>query len=384
MDKDTLHILIIPSWYFPADTDEISGRMFHHLASGLRAEGIDARIFYPEYSKKGPLFNRIRHQIEAGVPTWRVYRWFPPKVNTFLYKRWIKKCVTDLRWYIKKEGRPDVIHAQSYQAASICAALHKKIQIPYIYTERLSAFLTRDIPKFHLAFFRDIYATASLITSVSPGLASIMSPHSRLPVRVIPNFFDEAIFFPDKKVKKYEAFTFVSIGEPAHTKGLDLLIPVFARLVSMHHEIPMQLILIDRIPEKEELIKLAAGAGVDKNIIWTGLITQNEIADILRQSHVLVSASRIETFGKAMIEALACGIPVVATRTDGATFILKDPALGELAEVNNPASLLKAMGKVFAAYPTYDPATIHHMTAHRFSKKEVIGQWISHYKNVMS
>jgi glycosyltransferase involved in cell wall biosynthesis len=379
-----MHVLIFPSWYFPADSHEIAGRMFHQLAAGLREEGVDARIFYPEYSSKGPLLNRIRFQVEQEVPTWRVFRWALPKANAFLYKRWINKCVADLRWYIKKEGMPDLIHAQSYQAASVCAAFQKKVKVPYIYTERLSGFLTREIPKFHLQFFKDIFSTNSLTTCVSPGLMTIMEPHASKPMKVIPNFFEESIFFVDPTVKKDEVFTWVSIGEPASTKGLDILLQTYAALKQVMKDVKMKLILIDRIPEQEELHKLATALGIANEITWTGLISQNEIAHILRQSHVLVSASRIETFGKTIIEAHGCGLPVVATKTDGAKFIMTNPALGELAEVNNVQSLRRAMGKVKTGYAQYNANSIHDLSAKRFSKKVVIRQWIQQYKSLVS
>lgn len=379
-----MHVLILPSWYFPHGSDEIAGRMFHHLAGGLREAGIDARIFYPEYSTNGPWFNTTTFETEEGVPTYRVRQWFPGKANSLLYKLWIKECVTDLQRYIKKHGKPDLIHAQSYMAASICAGLQKKIKIPYIYTERLSSFLTRTIPKFHLPFFKDIFSTASVVTCVSPGLAEIMEPHSPKPIRILPNFYDEKIFHPDPTLHKQDAFTWVSIGEPADIKGLDLLLQAFAALTRKTEGVKMQLILIDRIREKEELAKLATTLGIANDIQWTGLISQQEIAGILRRSHVLISASRVETFGKTIIEAQACGIPVVATKTAGATFIMKHPSQGMLCEINDANSLMKAMGTVFAGYTQYQPSTLQDHVQKRFSKTVVIRQWIELYKGLVS
>ena len=219
---------------------------------------------------------------------------------------------------------------------------------------------------------------------MSPGLLDRMQSYTDKPIKVVPNFFDERIFYVDTNVQKNKVLTWVSIGEPAHVKGLDILLHACAGLKNKLSEAPMQLILIDQIPEKEELIKLAQSLGIADHIQWTGLITQSEIAGILRKSHALISASRVETFGKAIIEAQACGLPVVATKTDGADYIVTSSKQGELADIGSPESLMRAMGKLFTGYSTYDPDRIHDIVENRFSLKAVIHQWIKLYNSVLS
>jgi len=93
---------------------------------------------------------------------------------------------------------------------------------------------------------------------------------------------------------------------------------------------------------------------------------------------------RVETFGKAIIEAQACGIPVVATKTDGANYIMTSSQQGELAAIGSPESLMQAMGKAYAGYATYDTQAIHKIVEKRFCKKTVILQWIKLYKSLLS
>ena len=377
-----MHVLVIPSWYFPPGTPEIAGRMFHQLTRGLREEGVDARLLYADYATNGPLFKKTTYTIDDKVPTWRTFQFFPPKANTFLIRRWMARYVKDILKYIDKEGKPDIMHAHSYLAASVCAALQQKVNIPFIYTERLSGFILDTIPKHHYLFLPGCFQQAEVITCVSPGLLSRMEPHSPKPIRVIPNFYDKEIFYQDTNVEKNKAFTWVSIGEPAHIKGLDILFKSFASLKEKLSNVPMQLILIDRIPEKEELLKLAQTLHIENNIVWTGLISQPEIAVILRESHVLISASRVETFGKAIIEAQACGLPVVATKTDGAEYIITSQNQGELADIGSPESLMRAMGKVYTGYASYDGKKIHEIVEKRFNKKVVIHQWMKLYQSI--
>ena len=379
-----MHVLILPSWYFPPGTPEIAGRMFHQLAKGLRDEGLDARVLYSDYSTKGPIFRKNSYNIEDGVPTWRTSQFFVPKTNAFFMRMWINRYVRDILRYVEQEGKPDVIHAHSYFAAAVCAALQQNVQIPFIYTERLSGFILESIPMHHYPFLPGCFQQAAAITCVSPGLLSRMQPHSPKPIRVIPNFFDETIFYPDPTVKKDDLFTWVCIGEPAHVKGLDILLHAFAALTERMKEVPMRLVLIDRIPEQESLVKLAIELGINERLTWTGLISQEEIAWILRSSHALVSASRVETFGKVIIEAQACGLPVAATKTDGAEYIITHAQQGELATPGSPESLMAAMGKLYVSYAKYDATGIHALTEKRFGRKSVMRQWIQLYQSIVS
>ncbi len=379
-----MHVLILPSWYFPPGTREIAGRMFHHLAGGLREEGIDARMLHSEYSTRGPVFKKTTFEIEEAVPTWRTTQFFPPKGNAFLLKVWIRKYVNDIMAYIREEGKPDLIHAHSYLAASVCASLQERIKVPFIYTERLSGFVLQKIPRHHYPLLPGCFIHATTITCVSPGLLDRLQPHTEKPIKVVPNFYDERIFYQDATVQKSNVFTWVSIGEPAHVKGLDILFHAFAAVKKKLADVPMQLILIDDIPEKEELIRLAVSLGIADDLSWTGLIAQVEIASILRKSHVLISASRAETFGKAIVEAQACGLTVVATKTDGATHIITSSRQGELADIGSPEDLARAMGKVYVSYSTFDPTAIHAMIENRFGLKTVIPQWIKLYNSVLS
>ena len=377
-----MHVLIIPSWYFPPETNEIGGRMFHHLASGLREKDIDARILFADFSPGSPFKKQVTFTEESGVPTWRVRQWFPPKFNKKMIEWWIGKYVNSILDYFEKEGIPDIIHAQSYMAGMVCAELNRRTKIPFILSERASSFITQNIPSRHASFIQNNLNAASAITCVSPGLKSYLAKYTNKPIEVIPNYYDPAIFYSDPNIPKYEKFTWVSVGEPAHIKGLDLLIKAFAKVKQQFINIEMQLILVDRIRGQQELIDLSKQLNIEKEISWIGLVSQVQVAGILRQSHVLISASRTETFGKAILEAQACGIPVVATKTDGATYIMSSQEQGIMVELNDIDALTHGMSEMYFNYQHYNPASILSHVESRFRKNIVIQQWIDLYTKI--
>lgn len=378
----SLHALIIPSWYFAANSNEIGGKNFHQLAKGLREKGIDARIFYGHYSPHASLMKKNSFSVEETVPTRRESHFTMPKIHPEFIKNWINKYAAGVDQYSREHGKPHLIHAQSYLASIIASEIKKRTGIPYIYTEHLSTFITGSIPEMYKGFIRSSTANANLVTSVSPGLKEKMLANSTSNIHVVPNFYDQQIFYQDPTVPKNEIFTWVTVGEPSYIKGLDLLIKAFASVKKSMPEVKMQLILVDEIKEKEALVKLATENGVQDSLDWTGLIDQKQIADILRKSHVYISASRAETFGTTIIEAQACGLPVIATKTDGAQYILSESGQGVLTELENIELLANAMRDMYLGYNQYDPFIIMKSVEARFSKEVVINHWQEIYKRI--
>ena len=121
------------------------------------------------------------------------------------------------------------------------------------------------------------------------------------------------------------------------------MIRAFAKLKSSLPTNNMNLIITDNVADRKELIQLAKSEGVENNICWTGLISQKELTKRLHTADAYVSASRVETFGTAMVEAQACGLPVVATRTAGGDYIIDSPQKGILVVPDDVDSLASGM-----------------------------------------
>lgn len=379
-----MHVLILPSWYFPADTQELPGRMFHHVAGALREEQMDARIFYAALHPKYIFQKSYSFKAEEGVPTWRTSGWTFPKINKAAFKLWRKKYVNALYAYITSEGKPDLIHAQSYMAGYICAQLKKETGIRYIVSERLSAFQQNTIPASHHHLIKESFDNASYITAVSPGLAGLLKKFSDRHVEVVPNFYDSRIFYVDGSISKNPVFTYVTAGEPAHVKGLDILITAFTIFMQKWPAIRARLVLADHIRERKQLTQLLETAEQLDAVIWTGLLSREELAILFRDSHVMISSSRVETFGKAIVEAQACGLPVIATPTEGAKFILGESHQGIMLKTHEPEEMADAMYELYQNYERYLSQEISATVQERFEKDIVIRTWKNLYQQVLS
>ena len=378
-----MYVLVIPSWYFDPGSESIAGRNFHALALALRDHDMDARIFFAHLSMTDPVKVHMSYDTEDGVPTFRVRHWFPPKVHKYIITQWVEKYASLLINYILEYGKPDVIHAQSYQAAMVAEVIKIKTGIPYIYTEHLSDFLHDRIPVAYRFAIKKGITHANRMTAVSPMLRDQLSEYVAGNIDVIPNFYNSDIFKINTR-EKHKAFTWVSVGEPAFVKGYDILMEAFGKLVNENPDAEMQLILIDDILERPDLVSIAEKYKVDHLVFWKGLLSQEEIADIFHHSHAYVSSSRFETFGTAMVEAQACGLPIVATRTAGAEFILQSEEQGILTATENADALKDAMHKLFVRYQQYSAERISQLIYDRFNRDLITKQWISLYKKVIA
>ena len=144
----------------------------------------------------------------------------------------------------------------------------------------------------------------------------------------------------------------------------------------------MQLFLVDDIKEKRALMKIVDKYNMSDEIHWAGLLTQTGLTAILRSCHAYVSSSRMETFGKAIVEAMACGLPVIATKTEGANYILNTPDQNKFAEVNDPVSLSDTMEHFVKSNDALSTHAESQSVASRFSENVVIDQWLALYKQI--
>jgi glycosyltransferase involved in cell wall biosynthesis len=121
-------------------------------------------------------------------------------------------------------------------------------------------------------------------------------------------------------------------------KGLDILLRAFARVLERLPE--ARLLVVGDGPEARALHDLARGLGLRDRVIFTGAIPA--AARCLPALDLYVSASRREGLPLAVLEAMACGLAVVATRVTGHVDLIEDGMTGVLVPPEEPAALAAA------------------------------------------
>jgi glycosyltransferase involved in cell wall biosynthesis len=101
-------------------------------------------------------------------------------------------------------------------------------------------------------------------------------------------------------------------------------------------------------------------------VTFLGNLDRQAMQDELVKSHCLVLSSEVETFGLALVEALACGLPVIGTRCGGPQDIVTEET-GIMVPINDPVALSHAMARMFENASTYNPAMLTEYTRRNFS-----------------
>jgi glycosyltransferase involved in cell wall biosynthesis len=124
-------------------------------------------------------------------------------------------------------------------------------------------------------------------------------------------------------------------------KGLDVLLRAFARLQDT--EGPLNLVLVGDGPLRGQLEKLSVSLGISEKVQFLGRRGRDRVKQLLHACTVFVLPSRSEPFGIAIIEAMACKKPVIATTAGGIPEIVENGKNGILVPPENPKALAEAI-----------------------------------------
>jgi glycosyltransferase involved in cell wall biosynthesis len=377
-------LLIIPSW-FPPD----GGYFFKEHSEALAEKGFDVDILVNRITgittlKKKDLKYLKRFDVsrDKEARTIRSFYLKLPWLEKLNVRRWIRRTEKIFKKYTKKFGRPDMIIAHSSIWAG-CAAEHifLKYEIPYIVIEHRSRFtgLTEDAENmfrpFYFSMLKKAFFAAERIVTVSVFLNQKIAgiePSSNKKMLTIPNLVDTEFFkLPDKPRSK-EPFRIFSAGILEKIKGIDLLIRAFAKFLEKFPDARLR--IAGRGSLLRELTKLAEDLGIKERVKFLGYLNREGILREMQEANLFVLASRFEAFGVVLIEAMATGLPVVATRSGGPESIVSDEN-GILTNPENEKQLTLAMIKIYEHYDHYDQEKIRKQIMEKYSREAVMNKY---------
>ena len=185
---------------------------------------------------------------------------------------------------------------------------------------------------------------------VSPNLKEEIDKSVRLrDVEVIPNSFDPARFKPSVLPSEESKILFCNSRiDPA--KGIDFLLHAFALFQRRIGGFELWLCagqspFGDRHAAIEGVKEEIRNLGLTRSVRMLGNLQWHEMPDYIRQSFAVVLPTLYESFGRAAMEALACGVPVVATRTGNLPYLIGDA--GMLVESASPQALYEGLLKLY-------------------------------------
>ncbi|MBF7096123.1 glycosyltransferase [Alkalibacter mobilis] len=279
----------------------------------------------------------------------------------------------------KHEGTPDLIHSHFYYMSRSAGALCRELKIPLVITEHSSK-LNMDVVDGSVKDEAiEAYSLADRLIAVSPAIGDSIKKHLGIDPLIISNVVDTEEFKVSENQNE-DMFTVVSTGNLIPQKQMDMLIRAFGKVFSSEKQ--AKLIIFGDGPEKDKLLKITRELGLENMIELKGIRERSEIASALQRANLFALASKSETFGVSYIEALASGVPVIATRCGGPEYFVNEQN-GILIEPDDFEGLVSALELMKFHSNDYDRSKIAKEIDERFSSKAVASRLIELYKDII-
>ena len=369
-----MNLFIIPSW-FPTKLHPEFGTFFRDRAQILSRGGFDVTIISPvqhslwEFFRYKSVPKIWKQENQVTVLQKEIINHYP-KIERLAFRSYQRLSISLLKQAIHKRGKPDAIyiHSSLWAGAALSSFLNNN-NIPFAVSEHIMTFLQGDrfsvfqksaIEKSY-EFARSIVAPSSVLKK---NIAQYFSQYSSK-MRIIPNPADFSKF-QIKLPKQSPDFQFISVACFRPEKRTDILLNSFSKVREIYNNV--HLTLVGDGPLRKKIEKQILLLKLKSVVTLRGFLNKEDVAEQLQNSDVLVLSSHLETFGVAPIEAMACGLPVLATNCGGPSdYITKDTGL--LVQKNNIQALADGMIYLIENYKNYCPETIRLFVNNKFGDK---------------
>lgn len=195
---------------------------------------------------------------------------------------------------------------------------------------------------------RNARQIATVSQSLKDNLAELGVDKSR--INVFRNGVDLTKFRPlDRDVIRNEMgltkFTILSVGNLIELKGHHLIIEAMMNLPDV------ELIIVGEGEMRNRLETMASDYGVDDRVSFMGNVSQSELCKLYNSADVLVLASSREGMANVLLEAMACGTPVIATDAGGNREVIQGSNAGLIISVRCSEAIVSSIGQLKKQYP---------------------------------
>jgi glycosyltransferase involved in cell wall biosynthesis len=381
-------ILFLASWY-PSRVDFLNGDFVERHAKAISLQYDVSVIFV---SKDLQLKNKIYDFEYEEKDNVKVHKGFYKEYNSAFSV--IRKAVSQFRYFkcchklyravARKEGKPDFVHLYIPMKAGIYALYLKFFKnLKYVVSEQHSyympesngyeknSFLTK-------ALIRLIFRNSVAVHTVSKSLGEILIKKKIVErdFTVIANVVNTEIFKPRPKEFSESSTRFVTITGNVFHKNTDGIIRSLKKVLNKRSDFTLDVIG----PYPEELKTLAFNSGLTDHINFHGAVSYNKVAAIMSTNDALIFFTRYETFGCVIIEANACGLPVIASDLPVIRENIREGFNGVFVQSENEDELAEKIISYMENKEKFDPNTIASFTANKFNYRKISEQFDEFYK----
>lgn len=380
-----MHILIISSEHFLTSRSRLGGIFQMHQAKALKNAGNQVGVLSVGVISPRFYFEKYNYMKNENINNINILRRFSP---FYIPSRWltfenlkslhIRLGLKIYRKYVRQHGMPDIIHAHNFlYAGFIAEGIKKKYNIPFIVTEHSSRY-ARGVISHNLNISISQCARNALsTTAVSSAFAKFLQKKIKgIFIEVLPNIVDSNFLTARMKEKVKNKFVYLNIASLDSNKNQQLLINSFAK-ISKNKTLILK--IVGEGVLLEDLKGLTKKLDIENNVLFLGLLTQDKVIAEMSKADCFVLSSDYETFGVVLIEAMACGLPLIATKSGGPEDIVNSEN-GILVNTNAQKELEDAMLYMYDNREKYDKEKLRHYAKSFYGEKAFVDNVMHFYR----
>tara|TARA_R110000772_G_scaffold129051_4_gene237014 strand:- start:29352 stop:30449 length:1098 start_codon:yes stop_codon:yes gene_type:complete len=222
---------------------------------------------------------------------------------------------------------------------------------------------------------------AALVAVPSGYLSAVFSEFGQ-PTRIISNIVDQTVFKPAPDIgASGQPFTVVITRNLEPIYGIETALRALADVLREAPKTRMR--IAGSGPQEAELRGLAAALGIDDAVEFTGRLDRQGVAQLYTEADAMLNPTTVDNMPNSVIEALACGVPVVSTEVGGVPYIVQHEQTALLVPVNDPAAMASAILRL-----QRDTMLRHRLRTQglqhvaQFAWPAVRDQWLAAYREV--
>lgn len=291
------------------------------------------------------------HHVDAGPPC-RL-----PKDELLPYMHEFGRRLQRL-W---RRERPHVVHSHFWMSALAALATAPPLDIPIVHTFHALGIVKRRYqgekdtsPPERIAIEREIARRVDrIVATCTDEVFELMRMGAqRDGLTVIPCGVDLSLFTPEgaHARRRPGMQRLVTIGRLVQRKGIGNVVSALPVLPGVELVVAggPERTALDRDPEAQRLSQLASSEGVAERVTLLGRISREEVPRLMRSADAVVSVPWYEPFGITPVEAMACGVPIVASAVGGMIDTVLDDVTGVQVAPRDPDRLAEALRALLA------------------------------------
>jgi glycosyltransferase involved in cell wall biosynthesis len=322
----------------------------------LSSEGISCYNLFQKLEKFGYHFEAISAQVNIKKPLSNVtvhqtgsFETSPTSnpIEKYLGHLEVLICSYQKSQEILQKQNIDIIHhmlpAVYNQTFDLLAILTKSRRQPFVFGPISAHVYPRPVDEKTLSkltswLHRKTIQNCDRLVTVTDQVKALYSKvFDAEKIWTIPLGVDANLFVPQKNVSQRDDYEILFAGYLYKLKGAEYLVKAM-QIVAKEHE-GVKLRIVGNGPDKPRLKKLAKALQIGEKVIFEGFVPHNEMPAYYQGCDIFCFPTLGEPFGKAVIEAMACAKPVIASNIGGPAEIIRNEETGLLVPPAQPKSL---------------------------------------------